>query len=46
MKNTETNIINEIGLSEIVWDSLNPKFIKKFELETHFIEIENLILEV
>jgi len=33
-------------MTEVVWDSLNPKFTKKIELDNDFIEIENLIMEV
>jgi len=33
-------------MTEIVWDSLNPKFTKKFKINNDFIEIENLIFDV
>ena len=45
-KNIETNKTEQIGMTEIVWDSLNPKFTKKIELDNDFVEIENIILEV
>lgn len=35
-----------MGCTEVVWDSLNPKFTHKFILVNDFIEIEDLILEV
>lgn len=33
-------------MTEVVWDSLNPKFTHKFIIQTEFIEIQSLILEV
>lgn len=32
------NIFQEIGRTEVVMDSLNPKFIKNFQVEYHFEE--------
>jgi len=35
-----------IGYTEIIWDSLNPKFLKKFIVETDFAEIQALEFRV
>lgn len=46
IEDTETKQKQINGISDVVWDSLNPKFLHKFMIETDFAEIQNLLFKV
>ena len=45
-KNRGSESKAEIGRSEVVHDSLNPKFVKAFEVDYFFEENQTLILDI
>ncbi len=36
----------ELGRTEIIWDNLNPKFVKSFRMEYHFEKVQKLLFQI